>query len=240
MKKIMIMCTALFALYVSAGTLEEKFLQANAAYREGNVKQALELYDAIEPKGPAVNYNIGSCYFRLGDYVKAIVFWTRSQKSASWKDFSKLDSALDRAYTLLAIPREISLLSRTEHFLRRMCSLCSLFVMQILFLACWFALCWYMPLLYTRKKYIMMSLLAIVVMVLGLLVYIKHSSSVDYALVSKNSISVYAGPGRDYAALTQAKMLDPVRIIERRDGWYKVYIRRVGYGWVDGAEIFVI
>ncbi|HML19648.1 MAG TPA: tetratricopeptide repeat protein [Candidatus Dependentiae bacterium] len=240
MKKIMIMYMALCSLYICAGTIQEKFLQANVAYQEGQVQQALALYDAIEPKGPAINYNIGNCYFRLGDYAQAILFWTRAQKNASWRDFSKLDSEIDRAYALLAIPREIPFVSRIAQFFTRICSPCSLFALQILFLICWFAVCWYLPSLYRRKKYSVLSFLFVIVVSLGLLLYVKHCSCISYALVSKNSISVYAGPGHDYAPLTEAKILDSVRIVERRNEWYKVYIRRCGYGWVDGTEIFVI
>jgi uncharacterized protein YgiM (DUF1202 family) len=68
----------------------------------------------------------------------------------------------------------------------------------------------------------------------------KAFSRIPYCDSYKNSISVYAGPGYDYAPLTEAKMMDFVRIVEQRDKWYKVYVRRCGYGWVDGTEISVI
>lgn len=240
MKKNIILFVMLCSLYVSAGTIQEKFLQANAAYQEGRVRQALALYDSIEPKGTAVYYNMGNCYFRLGDYPSAVLFWMRAQKNASWRDFSTLENEIDYAYTLLSIPRENSFVSRIALFVMRVSSLCSFLVLQMLFLMCWITLCWYLPSLYTRKRYWLLCVWFIGVVCLVLVMYAKHFSRIPYAIVTKNSISVYAGPGHDYAPLTEAKMMDLVRIVEQRDKWYKVYVRRCGYGWVDGTEISVI
>jgi tetratricopeptide (TPR) repeat protein len=240
MKKYIILCAALCSLCLCAGTIQEKFLQANAAYHEGKFAQALALYDSIQPKGTAVNYNIGNCYFRLGDYAHAVLFWMRAQKNASWRDFSVLDKEIGRAYALLSIPRERSLFAKTVLFVMRISSLCSLLVWQLLFLICWIALCWYVPLLYKNKRYILLGLWLIVAVSLGVLLYAKHYSQRPYALVTKDSISVHAGPGLDFASVTEAKILDTVHIVEQRDGWYKVYIRRCGYGWVDGTELSVI
>ena len=61
-----------------------------------------------------------------------------------------------------------------------------------------------------------------------------------YGIVTKNSISVYAGPGSDYARLTEAKMLDKVRVYQRRDGWLKVHIDQFGYGWIKFADLAML
>lgn len=58
-----------------------------------------------------------------------------------------------------------------------------------------------------------------------------------YGIVTKKVISVYAGPGRDYACLTEAKVLDEVRIYQKRDGWLKVHIDQCGYGWVEATDL---
>jgi tetratricopeptide (TPR) repeat protein len=68
---------------VVAGNVQEVFLKGNVAYLAGNIDGALKLYQTIDPKGPAVWYNLGNCYYRIGNYPEAIVAWRRAQKDAS-------------------------------------------------------------------------------------------------------------------------------------------------------------
>ena len=54
---------------------EYKFYRANNLYKEGHYKEALELYEAIEPKSDRIYFNIGNSYYRLGQYQKAIEYY---------------------------------------------------------------------------------------------------------------------------------------------------------------------
>ncbi len=55
--------------------VEYKLYRANSLYKKGHYKQALELYEAIEPKDDRVYFNIANSYYRLGKYQKAIEYY---------------------------------------------------------------------------------------------------------------------------------------------------------------------
>ena len=139
-KQLLFICMIVHTLSVIAGTMQETFLKGNAAYLAGKMDEALKLYQSMEPKGPAVAYNMGNCYFRIGKYPEAIVQWRRAQKDASWRDFAVLDSYIAQSYDALGIVRDQSFMTRMQTWLARPLALFSIFVLQLLFLFCWIGL----------------------------------------------------------------------------------------------------
>ena len=64
-------------------TSEEVFLRANLFYEKGDMKEALKSYKEIEPKGQAVWYNMGNCYYQLKENAEAILCWKRAGKGST-------------------------------------------------------------------------------------------------------------------------------------------------------------
>ena len=54
---------------------EYKLFKANTHYRAGEYKEALKLYESIEPKSDRIYYNIANTYYRLKKYRKAIAYY---------------------------------------------------------------------------------------------------------------------------------------------------------------------
>jgi hypothetical protein len=240
-KRLLVVCALLQTGCLCAGTMQETFLKGNAAYVAGNCEEALKLYQLIEPKGPAVWYNMGNCYFRMNKFPEAIVQWSRAQKNASWRDFSMLETYIAQAYQVLGIVHEVSLLSRMQAVLVRCGAICSLIVLQLLFLCCLSIFCLLMPTLLRRSNYFFMISCIALMLCIGFVGIIKYrDQEYPWGIVTKNSISVYAGPGIDYAPLAEAKMLDKVRVYQKRDGWLKVHVDQSGYGWVQETDLAVI
>lgn len=79
MKSIISVLTAILtATGISAATLDQK---ADSAYAEDNFAEAAELYREIistEGSSPELLYNLGNCYYRLGEPGKAIVSYERA------------------------------------------------------------------------------------------------------------------------------------------------------------------
>jgi tetratricopeptide (TPR) repeat protein len=224
-----------------AGNLQENFLKGNAAYAAGNVDAAIKLFQSIEPKGSAVWYNLGNCYYRLADYPQAIVHWSHAQKNASWRDFAILETYIAQSYAALGNVHDQSFMMRMHTWIRHITSLFSIFVLQLLFLFCWALLFFVLPRLLRQSRYYIIVLLSVLTLSGGLLCIFKYrDQKYPYGIVTKNSISVYAGPGSDYARLTEAKMLDKVRVYQSRDGWLKVHVDQFGYGWVKSADLAMI
>jgi tetratricopeptide (TPR) repeat protein len=240
MKKwLLLMCTVgLQASSLAAGTMQEIFLQANAAYMAGKVQDALELYQSINPKGPAVWYNMGNCYNEIGNYPEAIVQWRRAQKHASWRDFSTLEQYIRQAYQAQNRAYKQSIAARGHAWIMRCASLCSVFMLQLIFLWFLWALFLLGPALFKNSRYFLLTVLSLSTFLVACGgFYCYHFQECPYGIVTKNVISVYAGPGRDYARLTEAKVLDSVRVYQMRDGWLKVYIDQCGYGWLEKTDL---
>ena len=240
-KQTLFIFVCLQTLDIIAGTMQEAFLKGNAAYLVGNSADALKLYQSIEPKGPAVWYNMGNCYYRMAQYPEAIIHWRYAQKDVSWRDWTTLESRIVQSYEALGMVREQSFVSRMHTWVMRVMSLFSLLILQLIFLLCWLMLLFILPRLLLQSRYYMIILLSMASIFFGVLCFLKYrDQEYPYGIVTKNSISVYAGPGSDYARLTEAKMLDKVRVYQHRDGWLKVQVDQLGYGWIQDADLAMI
>lgn len=245
--KIPILYTIIFMgipTFLSAGSLQEAFLKAHKMYNKGDYAQALTLYESIEPKGTAVWYNMGNCCYSLEKYPEAIAHWMRAQKQSTWKDFSTLDEYINRAYEKSSMARDVSFLARLHRILLWGTRKISPLGWQILFLLMWF-ICWgllisMLSTMFSGKNYLI--IIGFGLLMAGLIVgflYAYRVHEYPQAIVTKNSISVYAGPGQDYSTVAQAQLLDMMRIYEQRDGWLKVYRQRE-YGWVKIEDLAIL
>ena len=240
-KQIIVTFVIMQVLYMSAGTMQEIFLKGNAAYLAYNIDAALKLYQSIEPKGPAVWYNMGNCYYHLGNYPQAIVHWLYARKDASWRDRKILDTYITQSYEALGIGCDQSFVMRAHTWLTNVSSLCPIFIVQLLFLLCIIGLFFSLPRLLRQSRYYSIIVLSILIIFSGIFCIIKYrEQKYPQGIVTKNSISVYAGPGTDYARLAEAKMLDKARVYQIRDGWLKAYFAQFGYGWIATADLAMI
>ncbi len=63
-------------------TAKTAFEQANEAYKSGNYKEALALYQqaAEDTKGVTINYNLGNTYFKMNKLPESILHYERALK----------------------------------------------------------------------------------------------------------------------------------------------------------------
>lgn len=240
-KQIVFILLMMQTLNIAAGTMQETFLKANAAYQAGNIDASLKLYQSIEPKGPAVWYNLGNCYYHMGNYPEAIVAWSRARCDASWHDRTTLDAYIAQSYEALGMGQQQSFMMLLYARILDVASICSLLLLQLLFLLCFVALLFLLPRLLRQSRYYVITIVSVITILIGLLCIVNYrEQKYPQGIVTKNSISVYAGPGQDYARVTEAKMLDKMRVYESREGWLKVHFAQFGYGWVAIADLAVI
>ena len=236
-----ILTLILFVPMIFAGTTEETYLKAHAIYNAGDSTKALSLYQSIEPKGPGVWYNIGNCYFCQEKFPEAIVAWRRAQKGISWSDYKITEQYIAGAYNRLGIDYSTSGIKVLYSFLFWLMSHISLLIWQLLFLICWFFCLLLFHRLLSQKKYFKLALLSLLACAVAIICYARYyNQTYPLGIVTKKSISVYAGPGRDYAPLATAQMLEMMRLKLQRDGWLKVYVHQFGYGWVHAGDLELI
>lgn len=240
--KIFVLCWIFLVIgSLVAGTQQEAFLQAHRYYQEGNVAKALELYQAMPSKGMAIMYNIGNCYYAQKNFPMAVLHWLRAQKDASIGEYKILKFYIRQAYIDSGVHPDITIWESSYNFFIFLTGHVSLLIWQILFLICWILLLVKGISWLQERKY---GLLAIVIILFACFSCINfaHYRNQKYpkGIVTKNSISVYAGPGMDYAVLGTAKVFDCMRVYKSNEGWYLIYTSSFGYGWVSEKDFAII
>lgn len=229
-------CLSVFVLTLQAGTVEETFLRANYAYNKADFSEALALYDSIKYKGVAVLSNMGNCYFHKGKVPEAILYWLRAQKIADINDFITIQSYINNALDKQGVRH-----SKISEILMLASRLLSLWAWQLLFLFFWFVLILRYSYLKRQRRYSIACLLLLLVLTIGTMCawaynYQQHMRGI----IIKPSISVFAGPGKDYVKLAQASELLVLRVYQQRNHWLKVYIPQKGLGWIQEADLAML
>lgn len=226
---------------IHAGTLEETFLHANAIYQEGDFASALQLYESINPKGPAVLANMGNCYYHIGQLGNAVLYWYRAQKQSDFNNFSSLQATIEKAYHEHGIALYPTMISRISYQLTKVSKLCSLLTWQLLLLAVWLMLSLVAQGLYSRRRYFLIFLLSLLVIITGTMCIVAYTyQNRKVGMVVKQSIPVYAGPGTDFVKVDKVSEFQLLRIYQQRDHWFKVAIKNKGYGWIAVADIAML
>ena len=81
-KMLLFLGIILCGMSLRAENFEEIFLRANEAYHEKEFQKALSLYDTIYPKSSVVYYNMGNCWYRLGNNLEALLCWRKAEHNA--------------------------------------------------------------------------------------------------------------------------------------------------------------
>lgn len=215
-------------------SIQEIFLEGNQLYYDAKYHEALDRYKAIDQVGPAVWYNMGNSYYRIGDTVRARAAWRRAQKQAP-------AHIIERAQrNITAVEKELGLPASTSFsaFMRHGFSHISFFILQILLLLGWYL---FFLLLFVRIPYRMallwflMGCNSLIIAGIG----IKYWSDMQqHGLVLEQSLMLRVGPGYDFHALSEIQQGDELIIKNKESDWYKVkYQGRLGWISKDAIEV---
>jgi len=239
MKKIIILLMNLFAVCLYANQ-EEYFLQGNKYYKEHAFKEALEAYQKIENKGPAVLFNMGNCYFNLDDECQAIAQWLRADKQGSWDIHKKVDHNCGLAYKKMGKEYSKSVMYTGGCLFVRAVNVLPLLWWQLLFLCVWiFAIIGIVNAALRRRWWRIAGLLFLVCSIMICFVIRYKSTACEYALIIGKEVAVRTGPSDDYGIIATAQCLDEVDIIEKHEDWLKVR-NKVLSGWIHVNNIAII
>ncbi len=73
---------------------QERYLQANNLYQQGEFRKAYDLYNGISYKSPELLINMGNAAFELGRIPDAFVKWRRAQKHLKIYDYNMLEERI--------------------------------------------------------------------------------------------------------------------------------------------------
>jgi tetratricopeptide (TPR) repeat protein len=221
-----------FILFLDCkATSQELFLQANAFYKKGDFKKAVDLYQSIENKGAAVLYNLGNCYYHLERYTDALLYWKRALKNEGLFLQEAVDYNCNAVYQKLGIIPSISLVRFLVQKSNDYAKILWLFFLVIL--SIFFALSFSLS---GRKQFFILILFTFFMSISSCCLGIKYwMTTQNYALVSHET-SVIAGTDERFTKIGTLVAGQEVLVHEKKDNWCKVKSNNCT-GWILAENI---
>ncbi len=205
--------------FFCSANYEEFFLQANAAYQQKEYKQALHLYEKIEPKSGIVLYNMGNCWYRIGDYVSALIYWRKAENRGCVG--LPIEHNCQKAAEKLRIEatHKNKILNACENWVQSY----SIGLWQFLFLLSWyillFGLCWVRSL--RKKIWLLFLLLPQGVISSGLTLKVFLLSK-ERGIIKNEEALLFVGTDEQFSKRGKIARGQEVVIHEKRGAWCKV------------------
>ncbi|MGE0010584.1 MAG: hypothetical protein AB7F19_01315 [Candidatus Babeliales bacterium] len=217
---------------------QERYLQANKLYEQGDIKKAYELYKSISTRNPELLINKGNAAYALGLFPEALVNWRRAQRFVTLRDYTMLQERVASVQQehggVFHETRVYAFLKRIDLYMRfipfKIWQLVFFVVLALgLFLVTW----------YKRRNWIFImawSVLLLVVAALLMVRYTEQNRLMGFVLrdtavfVNKNS------QARVKAALQRGQEVE-IRAIH--DTWYLVTDGSVT-GWLLGNDVQLV
>jgi len=223
----------------NTGNDEEYFLRGNQKYAQKNYDDACTAYEMVSKKGSAVLYNIGNCYFHKGDYAQALVYWSRAEVGATPQEYNLIARNKNHVAHLLGKDDTLSVLQKTFSFLQSLLPYISLFLLQLLFLLCWY-LCIFVVSKQMRLRKMIVSCISVAMIICGALLQVHYmQQGAQKGVVIKKEAQLLVGPDKGFQALCPLMYAHNVAVKETREGWYKIQYADM-IGWVEADMVQII
>ncbi|GHS87721.1 BatE protein [Bacteroidia bacterium] len=238
----------LFSTPLLSATPVVSFLQANQNYVDGNYAEAERLYSHILDSGvesAEIYFNLGNCYFRMGNYPQAILNYERARR------LDKHDPAI---ITNLKITRT-KLIDRFEElpdvfFVRwwkQFTGLMSYNSWAILFLSlfffCFCAIALYLTAAFyavkIRSFYVAVALFVMSGICFTSAVYEHALLSKEIGIVSSNKVGIYSVPNNTNQKFT-VNSGTKVEVLDKVGNYWQVRTSDGNSGWIDKTVLMII
>lgn len=238
----LLLLTVFASTIVAKQNNREVFLQANNLYKQGDFKSAYKFYKKISNPGAQVNYNLGNCAYKLGDFGYSMLYWKRAEKDWGFFSRSELIQNIDLLKQKISGKRIIK--NKLFEFFRfyknyslSLLRSAPLFAVQILFLIFWIICFFYIRFLFKRKKKFLITILFIFMAILGGLFVLRYSLDFKhYGITISKEAKVLSGPGDSFQMLDVLPQTTQVRIQRISDDYYKIKFQRL-IGWVSQKDV---
>jgi len=223
-----------------ARDVQETVLRAHKLYEQGNVEQALNLYNSIEKKGPATWYNMGNCHYSLKNYMDALVCWKKAERDASWSELPSIYHNIDETYKNLHVEHGGGFNASIKRIIQRVLALFSLYGWQLLFLLVWVILLFFAARLARNRKFGILSVLSVLVLLFGTCLYKKYDLTfMRSGIIMEKNLTVYAGPGDDFHELGSLAKATEISICDEHNDWIKIRDQKL-VGWVPLKKVEIV
>lgn len=216
---------------------QEYFLRGNNYYLEHKYQEAITEYTKMANKGVATWYNMGLCYFCLNQSSNALLCFRNAQYGASSTECRQCVDVIKKLYSNVGI----EYVSPLRELIRMTwIAWLPLGLLQILFLATWFLLCWLLWAGFiVRWRYVVYAVLFIIITTTGFILYMRYLDDTLVCGVVREVAPIHIGPGEQYQVVGQLNGVLEVYVDRSQDDWCKVTINGLK-GWVNKYYIQMV
>lgn len=225
---------------LSARNNQELFLQANQAYDQEEYVRALNMYESIERKSPAILHNMGNCQYQLKRFPDALLCWQRAKKEAPHSLFTAAQHNSDIVRKQLGAVHEQGGVAVVFNFLKYQSARLPLFVWQLLFLCIWFIGIFLGSFFFVKRRFFLFSILSMLTVICAIPLGVKYCMAQEKMGIVKNANTfVFIGPNDRFSAHTTLDQAREIEILHTHDGWHKIRCNN-GIGWVPVDTVTVV
>jgi tetratricopeptide (TPR) repeat protein len=236
----------LFLAAAGSAGVQEDFSAANGLYETGRYDEALKIYLQINKQltNWQVLYNIGNCYFKLGQPLAAKIDYLRARK------FRPLDRSIARNIAIVNKSFNDAIAPETPDFITRTIQVLeaklSLNVLSVCLLAAILLLNVFLILLLKkgRNKKIIYGLAFSLFLSLTLGAYhynrVTGQRQTSIAVVSEENSILRSGPGESNTELFKINPGLEVKILDRSRDWVQVSASPQVAGWIELKRLTLI
>lgn len=246
MRTLILIITVLltgFSAFAQTGQQE----QAETFYREGKYQEAAQVYKNILAEGKessALYYNLGNCYYKLGENTQAILNYER----ALLLDPSDGMARYNLKMAEKGIVDKIEVLPEL-FFVRWFKAVETYFsadqwgtisVVLFIFFLCMAALFFYAGTVGWKKTGFWVGVVALFFTATTLFFAVKQHHRItnrEYAIITASSVTVKGAPDNSGTALFLIHEGLKVRVIGTLGNWYNIRVADGNEGWVEKSEL---
>lgn len=247
-KIILILLILITGLVLRGQTASELFSVGNDLYKKNNYTEALKVYKKIKEirEDWKVYNNIGNCYYRLNDFVKAKIFYLKAKK------LNKLEVDIDNNIKVVNNKFKDKNPERKKEFfsntISKIESVISLNFLTVLLVVLVFALNLFFFLLLKNRGngknkfflYLITTLFILSSFTAFYLSYrVEQKNKRVLGVVLKDNTALRSGKDTNSKSEIINAGLD-LKIIEEDENWVRVRITDEVEGWVKKTDIEII
>ncbi len=233
----------ILSLYLSADSFNIKFSNANAFYEKGDFKSALDSYLELEKDitNWKLYYNIGNSYFKVGDLVRAKIYFLKAKQLEPFNESIKKNiEIVEKVLNNNIHLPDPGFLSRVLMKIESILSIDALSVILVLILFI-FACFEFMIITKGRKKKLVYGILLSFIMVLLFSSYhmfrVNKVNRNKLAVVVAKDSKLRSGPGAANTILFDISPGVTVKIVDNNRDWVQVTASPEIAGWINIEKI---
>lgn len=248
MKKIILIWGLLLAGFVGFAA-EDNLLeqQAEQLYSEGKYSEAAEAYQKILAEGvesAELYYNIGNCFYKMGENTRAILYYERALLLDPSDGMARynLDMAEKAVVDKIEVLPELFLVrwykAVETNFSADQWGYISVGLFLIFLIMA--ALFFYSPLVGVKKTGFVVGLIVFFLTIGSIFFAYKQDKRVsqrEYAIVMTPSVTVKGAPDNSGTSLFLIHEGLKVRVIGELGEWYNIRLADGNEGWVAKSDI---